>query len=51
MVDGGRLHGRNLMLPQRLAHDVEAAGEWGIAEAALPFPYPAGADRGGLTPG
>jgi hypothetical protein len=27
LVDGGRLHGRGLMLPERLAHDVEATGE------------------------
>ena len=46
MVDGGRLHGRNLMLAERLAHDVEATRERRIAEAALPLPYPAGPDRG-----
>src|SRR5262249_16316024 len=32
------------MLPQRLAHDVEPARERRIAEAALAFPWPAGAD-------
>src|SRR6516162_1800433 len=34
------------MLPQRLAHDVEPAGERRIAEAAFAFPWPAGADGG-----
>src|SRR5262249_48121820 len=33
-----------LVLTKRLAHDVEPAGEWRIAEAALAFTGPAGAD-------
>src|SRR3954471_10288315 len=44
LVDGGGLHGRNLMLPQRLAHDVEATGERRITEATLPLPGTAGPD-------
>src|SRR5262245_66257104 len=44
MVDGGRLHRRNLVLAEGLAYDVEATGEWGIAEPALALPWPAGAD-------
>ena len=45
LVDGGRLNGRDLMLPERLAHDVEATGEGRIAEAALALPGAAGPDR------
>src|SRR5262249_29948039 len=32
------------VLPQRLAHDIEPAGERRIAEAALAVPWPAAAD-------
>src|SRR5262249_35440117 len=46
LIDRGRLKGGDLMLSQRLAHDVEPAGERRIAEAALAVPWPAGADRG-----
>ena len=41
LVDGGRLHGRNLMLPERLAHDVEATRQGRIVKAALALPRPA----------
>ena len=47
VVDCGGLHGGDLVLAQRLAHDVEAAGERRIAEAALPLPCPSGPDRSG----
>ena len=47
LVDGGGLHGRDLVLTEGLAHDVEAAGERRITKAALPLPWPAGPDRGG----
>jgi len=43
VVDGGRLHDRNFVLAERFTHNVEAAGEWGIAEAALTLPWPTGA--------
>ncbi len=44
LIDGGRLQGGDLVLAERLTHDVEAARERRIAEAALAFPGPAGAD-------
>jgi hypothetical protein len=37
----------DLVLPQRLAHDVEAARQGGIAEAAIPLPWSSAPDRGG----
>src|SRR5262245_9592310 len=43
LIDRGRLQGGDLVLPQCLAHDVEPAREWCIAEAALALPWPAGA--------
>src|SRR3984893_13007420 len=43
-LNRGRLNGRDLMLTERLAYDVETARERGIAEAALPLPWPAGPD-------
>ena len=55
LVDGGGLHGGNLMLPERLAHDVEATGEGRITEARSgPSPGAAGrieavSDFSGLT--
>jgi len=41
LVDGGRLHGSDLMLPQGLAHDVEPARQRGIANvwSALPVDW------------
>ena len=47
LVDRGGLDRGDLMLTERLAHDVEAARQRGIAEGALPLPCPSGADRGG----
>src|SRR5262249_5899385 len=47
LVDGCRLDSGDLVLPQRLAHDVEPARERRIAEAAFVFPWPASADGGG----
>src|SRR5262249_8612557 len=44
LIDRGRLQDGDLVLPQRLAHDVEPAGEWCMGEAALALPWPAGAD-------
>jgi hypothetical protein len=35
-VDGGRLNGRDLVLAQRLADNIEAAGERGVAEGPSP---------------
>ena len=46
-VERRGLQGRDLMLAERLAHDVEAAGERCIAEAALPLPWPSAPDCGG----
>src|SRR5580704_17062241 len=37
LVDRRGLHGRDLVLAQRLADDVEPAGERGIAESAVTF--------------
>src|SRR5262245_46716505 len=45
-VDSSRLYRRNLMLTERLAHDVEATRQRCIAEAALRLPCPSGPDRG-----
>ena len=47
LVDRGGLDRGDLVLPQRLAHDVEAARQGRIAEAAIPLPWPPAADRGG----
>ena len=47
-VEGRGLHSCDLMLAQRLAHDIEAACEGCIAEGALwPLASSAGPDRGG----
>src|SRR5262245_16162988 len=46
-IDGGRLHRGDLVLPQRLAYDVEAGCQRRIAEAALSLPWPCAPDRGG----
>ena len=47
LVDGGGLHRGDLMLPQRLAHDVEPAGERRINGSYAPLPQGlAGPDRG-----
>jgi hypothetical protein len=47
LVDGRRLHRGDLVLAQRLAHDIEAAGERSIAEAALAVPCASAAERSG----
>jgi hypothetical protein len=47
LVDRSGLYRGDLMLPQRLAHDVEPARQRGIAEGALALSCPSGADRGG----
>src|SRR5262249_23825680 len=44
LVDGRGLYRGDLVLTQRLAHDVDAARERRVAEAALPFPWPAAPD-------
>ena len=62
LIDGGGLHGRNLMLAQDPAHDVEPAGQRRIAERAFdPATRALGSDGGhqrllgvgqfGLSPG
>ena len=38
LVDRGRLHRRDLVLAERLANDIEPAGERRIAERAIAFP-------------
>ena len=46
MIDGGRLHGRNLLLAERLAHDVEATGERGrVSQLSVPHPTAIPGDR------
>src|SRR5262249_25225124 len=47
LIDGGRLLSGDLVLPQRLTHDVEPTRERRIAEAAFAFPGSAGANGGG----
>ena len=47
LVDRGAMDGGDLMLTERLAHDVEATRQRGIAEGALSLPCPSVADRGG----
>src|SRR5262249_35573392 len=47
LVNGRRLNSGDLVLPEGLAHDVEAAGERRVAEAALPLAWPAAPDGGG----
>jgi hypothetical protein len=44
LIDGRGLYDCNLMLAQRLAHDVEAAREWRVAKGPLALPSPAGVD-------
>ena len=44
LIDGGGLYGGDLVLAERLAHDVEPAGERRVAKAALAVPWPAGPD-------
>src|SRR5262245_34490516 len=45
-IDGGCLHRCDLVLAERLAHDIEPAREWCIAESAFGFSGTAGADDG-----
>src|SRR5262245_33007204 len=47
LIDRGRLKGGDLVLTQRLAHDIEPTGERRIAEAALAVSRPAGANGSG----
>ena len=54
LIDRRGLHRCDLMLAERLAHDIEAVGERGIAEAPLPLPCSPGgimavSDFSGLT--
>ena len=44
-VDRCRLHGCDLVLAQRLTHDVEAACERGVTEGLVPLPCPPSPDR------
>ena len=46
-IDRGGLDGRNLMLAQRLANDVESARQRGIAEGAVGLAGERRADGGG----
>src|SRR5262245_40851498 len=39
LVDGRGLHGCDLVLPKRLAHDVKATRQWRIAKGAFPFAW------------
>jgi hypothetical protein len=47
LVDRRGLHGGDLMLTKRLAHDVEATRERRIAKGAFPFARSASSYRGG----
>src|SRR5215217_3642193 len=46
VVDPGRLHDRDLMRTKALAHDLEPAGERGIAEGAVTLAWKWRADGG-----
>jgi hypothetical protein len=45
LIDGGRLYRGDLVLAERLAHDIEATGKRRIAKAAPALPCAAGPDR------
>ena len=46
VVDRGRLDSRDLMAAERLAHDVEAAGQRGVAKRLIVLPRMRGANGG-----
>ena len=47
LVDGRGLHGCDLVLPKRLAHDVKATRQWRIAKDAFLFAWAASCYRRG----
>jgi hypothetical protein len=46
-IDGGRLHGCDLVLAEAFADQIEAGGEWGVAEAPAAHAGERGDDGGG----
>src|SRR5690349_4772787 len=48
LIDRGSLHGRDLMLSESLAHDIQPARQWRVTKrpfGALPCPTSDGADQ------